>query len=79
MRNYEHIHRTISQPVDHSNPNGGNFNQHLDIIIPEGCSSNAPVFFHLGEEHELEEDTLLMFYNAYGKRDDLIQNGVLIL
>ena len=54
-RNYEYIHRTISQPVDHSDPNGVNFNQHLDIIIPEGCSSNAPVFFHLGEEHELEE------------------------
>ena len=71
-RNYEYIHRTISQPVDHSDPKGMSFKQHVDIIIPEGCSSNAPVFFHLGEEHEQKEETLLIFYNAYGKRDDLI-------
>ncbi|MBA7664197.1 hypothetical protein ES703_72252 [subsurface metagenome] len=48
------------------------FDQHIDIIIPEGCSSSAPVFFHLGEEHELEEETLLMFYDTYGKRNDII-------
>ena len=71
-RNYEYIHRTISQPVDHSNPEGSRFDQHIDIIIPEGCSSSAPVFFHLGEEHELEEENLLLFYNAYGKRNDII-------
>jgi len=71
-RNYEYIHRTVSQPVDHSDPEGMSFKQHIDIIIPEGCSSSAPVFFHLGEEHELEEETLLMFYDAYGKRDDII-------
>lgn len=71
-RNYEYVHRTISQPVDHSDSEGMSFDQHIDIIIPEGCSSSAPVFFHLGEEHELEEETLLLFYDAYGKRNDII-------
>jgi len=71
-RNYEYVHRTISQPVDHSDSEGMSFDQHIDIIIPEGCSSSAPVFFHLGEEHELEEETLLMFYDAYDKRNYFI-------
>ncbi|MHA1257930.1 MAG: S28 family serine protease, partial [Promethearchaeota archaeon] len=71
-RNHEYIHRTISQPVDHSDPNGMSFKQRINIIIPEGCSSSAPVYFHLGEEHELEAKPLLMFYDAYGKRNDMI-------
>jgi pimeloyl-ACP methyl ester carboxylesterase len=71
-RNYEYIHKTVTQPVDHSEPEGIRFDQHIDIIIPEGCSSNAPVFFHLGEEHELDEELLLRFYDAYGKRNDII-------
>jgi pimeloyl-ACP methyl ester carboxylesterase len=71
-RNYEYIHKIVTQPVDHSKPEGTRFDQHIDIIIPEGCSSNAPVFFHLGEEHELNEELLLRFYDAYGKRNDLI-------
>ncbi|MFX0070875.1 MAG: S28 family serine protease [Candidatus Hermodarchaeota archaeon] len=71
-KNYEYIHKTITQSVDHSEPEGKSFEQHIDIIIPDGCDSSAPVFFHLGEEHELEEETLLTFYNAYGKRNDII-------
>ncbi len=71
-RNYEYIHKIVTQPVDHSKPEGTRFDQNIDIIIPEGCSSNAPVFFHLGEEHELNEELLLRFYDAYGKRNDLI-------
>ena len=70
-RNHEYIHRTISQPVDHSDPEGMSFKQHVDIIIPEGCSSSAPVFFHLGEEHELEATDdgsfLIGFYYCRGQ------------
>ncbi len=71
-KKFHFIHEVIAQPIDHSDPNGPEFNQHIDILIPEGTPSNAPVFFHLGNEHDLNEEMLLMFYEMYGKRNDII-------
>jgi len=70
--NYQFVRKIISQPVDHSNPDGEKFDQRVDILIPDGAPSNAPVFFHLGNEQELNEEKLVILYNAYGKRNDLI-------
>jgi pimeloyl-ACP methyl ester carboxylesterase len=70
--NYEIIHKIISQPVDHSNSEGPQFDQHIDILIPEGITNDAPVFFHLGNEQQLDEEKLLLLYDSYGKRNDLI-------
>jgi pimeloyl-ACP methyl ester carboxylesterase len=71
-RSYEIIHRTISQPVDHNDSDGESFTQHIDILIPEPIPSNSPIFFHLGNEQKLDEEKLILLYDAYGNRDDLI-------
>ncbi|TFG25925.1 MAG: hypothetical protein EU532_11095 [Promethearchaeota archaeon] len=71
-RSYEIIHRTLSQPVDHNDPNGPNFTQHIDILIPENTPRHSPIFFHLGNEQMLDEEKLILLYEAYGNRDDLI-------
>ncbi|TFG08492.1 MAG: hypothetical protein EU539_02070 [Promethearchaeota archaeon] len=69
---FEVIHRIVEQPVDHGDPKGEHFPQHVDILIPLDAPKNAPVFFHLGEEHDLDKEDLLLLYSAYGKRDDII-------
>jgi pimeloyl-ACP methyl ester carboxylesterase len=72
FENFEVIHRTIEQPVDHSNPKDEGFLQHIDILIPVDATRDSPIFFHLGEEHDLNKEELLLLYNAYGKRNDII-------
>ncbi len=69
---YKIIHKTISQPVNHSEPDGTKFTQHIDILIPEDVPVDAPVFFHLGNEQQLDEDKLILLYDAYGKRNDIV-------
>ncbi|MBD3255543.1 MAG: hypothetical protein GF383_10640 [Candidatus Lokiarchaeota archaeon] len=70
--NYNHLHKIFSQPLDHSNPNGVQFDQHIDILVPHETKHDSPVFFHLGNEQALDKEKLELLYKAYGKRDDII-------
>jgi pimeloyl-ACP methyl ester carboxylesterase len=69
---YKIIHKIVSQPLDHAKPEGASFNQHIDILIPEEANNSSPVFFHLGNEQALDEEKLVLLYEAYGKRNDVI-------
>ena len=62
----------IKQPIDHDNPDGDYFYQYIDILIPNGIEDDAPVFFHLGNEQALNDEKLILWYETYGKRNDII-------
>jgi pimeloyl-ACP methyl ester carboxylesterase len=69
---YEIVHRTISQPLDHANPGGPHFDQEIDILIPDKAPNSSPVFFILGNEHDLTPQELTKTWNAYGAPSDVI-------
>jgi pimeloyl-ACP methyl ester carboxylesterase len=71
-KNYQIIKRTITQPVDHNNPRGKTFNQQIDILIPDNATKDAPVFFILGNEHDVQYSELFDYHEKYGARDDVI-------
>ena len=69
---YTIIHRVIVQPVDHADPSGPTLEQQVDILIPEGVSLDAPVFFNFGNETDLTDEYLVKLYRTYGKENDII-------
>ena len=69
---YEIDHTTIQQPVDHGNPSGPSFNEEVNILIPKGADDNSPVFFILGNEHDITVKELTKFYQQYGAPKDVI-------
>lgn len=71
-RDYKIVHKVISQPVDHADPNGPKLNQHIDILIPEGVPPNAPVFFHFGNETDLTDEHLLRLRRLHGQGFQII-------
>lgn len=64
---YRIMHETLRQPVDHARPGGGTFPQQVDILVPNGAPKDAPVFFNLGNEHDLTDRDIMGLYKAYGK------------
>ncbi len=69
---YEIIHTTIQQPVDHGNSSGPSFSEEVNILIPKGASDSSPVFFLLGNEHDITVKELPKFYKEYGAPRDVI-------
>ena len=56
---YTIINTSITQPVDHTLPAGPTFTQQVDILIPAKAAKNAPVFFNLGNEHDLTDRDII--------------------
>ncbi|GAB4347922.1 MAG: hypothetical protein Kow0099_30220 [Candidatus Abyssubacteria bacterium] len=69
---YKLIHRIFLQPVDHAHPDGPTLEQHVDILLPDGAPTDAPVFFHLGNEGDIGEEDLVALYRLHGARRDII-------
>ncbi len=69
---YDYIHTSIRQPVDHNNPNGPSFDEEVNILIPKGAAADSPLFFILGNEHDISTKELVDFYRAYGSPSDVI-------
>ena len=69
---YEIIHTSIQQPVDHGNPSGTSFNEEVNVLIPKGAIGSSPVFFILGNEHDITVKELAKFYKDYGSPPDVI-------
>lgn len=69
---YKIINTSIQQPVDHAHASGKSFNQQVDILVPDKADRNAPVFFNLGNEHDLTDRDLVGLYNSYGRPDNVI-------
>jgi pimeloyl-ACP methyl ester carboxylesterase len=72
VKDYTILHRTILQPVDHSNPDGPKLKQCIDILIPEGAPLDSPVFFNLGNETDATDEHLRQFHQRHGRRKDII-------
>ena len=72
MVDYKILHRTIMQPVDHSNPDGPRLKQYVDILIPDGAPLDSPVFFNLGNETDATDDHLRQFHQRHNRRKDII-------
>jgi pimeloyl-ACP methyl ester carboxylesterase len=62
---YELRHHTIRQPLDHSAPDGPSFEQHYDVIVPEGAPADAPVFYVYGNESPATQENLESVYRTY--------------
>lgn len=71
-QNYQVTHMTISQPLDHANPGGASFDQEIDTLVPQQAPASSPVFFILGNEHDLTQQELIKTWNAYGAPADVI-------
>lgn len=69
---YKLIHTSIRQPVDHSKPDGASFDEEINILIPHNAAANAPVFFLLGNEHDILTTELPIFYKQYGSPANVI-------
>ncbi|MBN2334368.1 alpha/beta hydrolase [Candidatus Bathyarchaeota archaeon] len=72
---YELIYESINQPLDHFNPSSERFNQRVLILNPSGESTDStdlPVFFILGNESKIREESLVSVFKAYGERKDMI-------
>jgi len=62
---YQLQHHTIRQPLNHSAPDGPSFEQHYDILIPEGAPLDAPIFYVYGNESPATLESLEGAYRAY--------------
>jgi pimeloyl-ACP methyl ester carboxylesterase len=69
---YELTHTAIRQPVDHNNPAGAAFDEEVNILAPRTAGKGAPVFFLLGNEHDILAPELPNFYKQYGSPRDVI-------
>jgi pimeloyl-ACP methyl ester carboxylesterase len=69
---YKITHTSIKQPVDHSNPGGPSFDEEVNILVPKGAPDNSPVFFILGNEHDITIKELAGFYKSYGSPANVI-------
>ncbi len=72
MKDYKIVRRVFEQPVDHVDPSGPKLDQHVDILIPDGTPLDAPVFFNLGNEHDLTDEDLTERYELHGDGYPLI-------
>jgi pimeloyl-ACP methyl ester carboxylesterase len=69
---YRLVHQTISQPLDHAIPGGEAFYQEIDILVPQKATESSPVFFVLGNEHDITPPELVRYWNTYGSPPDVI-------
>ena len=69
---YEIVHTGVQQPVDHANPSGPSFSQEVNILVPKGAGDGSPVFFLLGNEHDITVKELAKFYRQYGAPSDVV-------
>lgn len=66
------LERHITQPVDHNDPDGPTFRQEVHILTPEGVPHDAPVFFNLGNEQDLQKEDLLRLYELHGNDKPIV-------
>jgi len=64
--------RTMTQPVDHADPNGPSFVQNIYMLIPDDATPASPVFFIVGNEHDVTSDEMIRYYNAYPSAEPMI-------
>ena len=69
---YELTHTSLRQPVDHNNADGASFAEEVNILVPRKAPKDAPVFFILGNEHDILAKDLPAFYKQYGSPQDVI-------
>jgi pimeloyl-ACP methyl ester carboxylesterase len=69
---YEFIHTSFQQPIDHGNPAGPSFDEEVNILRPRSAPLHSPVFFVLGNEHDITTKELVKYYKAYGSPADVI-------
>ena len=69
---YDLSHTFIRQPVDHNNPGGASFDEEVNILVPRAAEKSAPVFFLIGNEHDIVAEELPRFYQQYGSPHDVI-------
>ncbi len=69
---YKILHETLVQPADHGMTGGPIFPQQVDVLIPDTAPADAPVFFNLGNEHDLTDRDLVGLYECYGRPADVI-------
>ncbi|MGD0856971.1 MAG: S28 family serine protease [Dehalococcoidia bacterium] len=69
---YDFIHTSIRQPVDHNNPAGPSFDEEVNILVPRSAPADSPLFFVLGNEHDITTKELVDYYKAYGSPSDVI-------
>lgn len=65
-------HRTIRQPLDHADPTGPAFEQHIDILRPANAPPTAPVFLNYGNEAPTKPERLERLYRTYPRETDVI-------
>jgi len=68
QQDYTIIHKVIAQPVDHARPDGPKLNQHVDILIPDGVPTDAPVFFHFGNESDATDGHLIRLHRLHANK-----------
>ncbi|MBI5016059.1 MAG: hypothetical protein HZB55_11320 [Deltaproteobacteria bacterium] len=71
-RQYSLAERSIRQPLDHGVPTGPQLDQQVHVLVPDGCSPSAPVFFILGGEVDATPERLAQTWRAYGRPRDVI-------
>jgi pimeloyl-ACP methyl ester carboxylesterase len=69
---YRILHEALAQPVDHGRTGGPIFSQQVDVLVPATAPADAPVFFNLGNEHDLTDRDIEGLYRAYGSPADVI-------
>ncbi len=70
-KNYELTRITISQPLDHASSDGARFDEEVFILVPLNAPNSSPVFFILGNEHDLTSAEMVKSWNAYGAPCDV--------
>jgi len=71
-KNYELTRMTISQPLDHASLDGPHFDQEVFILVPHNAPDSSPVFFILGNEHDLTNQELVATWDMYGSPPGVI-------
>ena len=71
-KNYRIDTEIVLQPVDHQNPGGETFPQRVKLLIPDGMAPEPTVFFVLGNESAVSDESVTRLYRAYGCRRDLL-------
>ncbi len=72
VKNYELTRIIISQPLDHASPDGARFDEEVFILVPHNAPNSSPVFFILGNEHDITSQEMVKTWNAYGAPSNVI-------
>lgn len=72
VMDYTLTSRHVRQPLDHAAPQGPQFDQQVNILVPDGATRDAPVFFVLGNETHMTNAGIVTLYRAYGSPKNVI-------